>query len=162
MKSTGEVMGIDVDFARAFAKAQLGAGVKLPMTGRVFISVRDADKKHVVSTAQKLYDHGFELVATRGTASYLQEKGIPVKVVNKVLEGRPHIVDAIKNNEICMVINTTQGAQAVADSFSIRRNTLVNNIAYYTTTAGARAVVDGIIAMRHKELDVKPIQEYLA
>ncbi|HYS44180.1 MAG TPA: carbamoyl-phosphate synthase large subunit, partial [Geobacteraceae bacterium] len=161
MKSTGEVMGIDVDFARAYAKAQLGAGVKLPMTGRVFISVRDADKKHVVETAKKLYDNGFELVATRGTAAYLDEKGIPVKVVNKVLEGRPHIVDAIKNNEICMVINTTQGAQAVADSFSIRRNTLVNNIAYYTTTSGARAAVDGIIAMRHKELDVKPIQDYL-
>ena len=119
----GEVMGIDVDFARAYAKAQLGAGVKLPMSGRVFISVRDADKKHVVETAKKLYDNGFELVATRGTSAFLQEKGIPVNVVNKVLEGRPHVVDAIKNNEICMVINTTQGAQAVADSFSIRRNT---------------------------------------
>ncbi|HTG81483.1 MAG TPA: carbamoyl-phosphate synthase large subunit [Geobacteraceae bacterium] len=162
MKSTGEVMGIDVDFARAYAKAQLGAGVKLPMSGRVFVSVRDADKKHVVETAKKLYDNGFELVATRGTAAFLQEKGIPVTVINKVLEGRPHIVDAIKNNEICMVINTTQGAQAVADSFSIRRNTLVNNIAYYTTTSGARAAVDGIIAMRHAALDVKPIQEYLS
>ncbi|HEY6872726.1 MAG TPA: carbamoyl-phosphate synthase large subunit [Geobacteraceae bacterium] len=162
MKSTGEVMGIDVDFARAYAKAQLGAGVKLPMSGKVFISVRDADKKHVVSTAQKLYDNGFELVATRGTAAFLQEKGIAVGMINKVLEGRPHIVDAIKNNEICMVINTTQGAQAVADSFSIRRNALVNNIAYYTTTSGARAAVDGIIAMRKQELDVKPIQEYLA
>ena len=161
MKSTGEVMGIDDNFAMAFAKAQLGAGVKLPMSGKVFISVRDADKKHVVTTAKKLYDNGFKLVATRGTAAYLQEKGVPVEVVNKVLEGRPHIVDAIKNNEICMVINTTQGAQAVADSFSIRRNTLVNNIAYFTTTAGARAVVDGIVAMRHKELDVKPIQDYL-
>ncbi len=161
MKSTGEVMGIDDNFAMAFAKAQLGAGVKLPMSGKVFISVRDADKKHVVTTAKKLYDNGFRLVATRGTAAYLQEKGIPVEVINKVLEGRPHIVDAIKNNEICMVINTTQGAQAVADSFSIRRNALVSNIAYYTTTAGARAVVDGIIAMRHKELGVKPIQDYL-
>ena len=161
MKSTGEVMGIDLDFARAFAKAQQGAGVKLPLSGKVFISVRDADKKHVVSTAKKLYANGFELTATRGTAAYLEEKGIPVKTVNKVLEGRPHIVDAIKNNEICMVINTTQGAQAVADSFSIRREALVSNVAYYTTTAGARAVVDGIIAMRHKELDVKPIQEYL-
>jgi carbamoyl-phosphate synthase large subunit len=161
MKSTGEVMGIDGNFARAFAKAQLGAGVKLPTSGRVFISVRDADKKHIVSTAKKLYDNDFQLVATRGTAVYLQEKGIPVKVINKVLEGRPHIVDAIKNNEICMVINTTHGAQAVADSFSIRRNTLINNIAYYTTAAGARAAVDGIIAIRHEELDVKPIQDYL-
>jgi carbamoyl-phosphate synthase large subunit len=161
MKSTGEVMGIDVDFARAFAKAQLGAGVRLPLSGSVFLSVRDSDKKHIVSPAKKLYDNGFELVATRGTASYLQEKGIPVKVVNKVVEGRPHIVDSIKNNEICMVINTTQGAQAVADSFSIRRNALVNNIAYFTTTSGAKAAVDGILAMLSKELDAKPLQEYL-
>ena len=161
MKSTGEVMGIDDNFAKAFAKAQLGAGVKLPTSGKVFISVRDADKKHIVSAAKKLYDNGFELVATRGTAAYLQEKGIPVLVVNKVLEGRPHIVDSIKNNEICMVINTTQGAQAVADSFSIRRNALVSNIAYFTTASGARAVVDGIIAVRQEELSVKPIQDYL-
>ncbi|KAF0219871.1 MAG: carbamoyl-phosphate synthase large [Geobacteraceae bacterium] len=161
MKSTGEVMGIDVNFAKAFAKAQLGAGVRLPLSGKVFISVRDADKKHIVTAAKTLYDSGFKLVATRGTASYLQEKGIPVQVINKVLEGRPHIVDAIKNNEICMVINTTQGAQAVADSFSIRRNALVHNVAYFTTTAGARAAVDGIIAMREEELDVKPLQEYL-
>ncbi|MDD2334994.1 MAG: carbamoyl-phosphate synthase large subunit [Geobacteraceae bacterium] len=161
MKSTGEVMGIDVDFARAFAKAQLGAGVRLPLSGSVFLSVRDSDKKHIVSPAKKLYDNGFELVATRGTASYLQEKGIPVRVVNKVVEGRPHIVDAIKNNEICMVINTTQGAQAVADSFSIRRNTLVNNIAYFTTTSGAKAAVDGILAMLREDLEAKPLQEYL-
>ncbi len=160
MKSTGEVMGIDNDFARAFAKAQLGAGVRLPLSGAVFISVRDSDKKHIVTPAKKLYDNGFELVATRGTATYLQDKGIPVRVVNKVLEGRPHIVDAIKNNEICMVINTTQGAQAVADSFSIRRNTLVNNIAYFTTTSGARAAVDGILAVLDKALDAKPLQDY--
>jgi carbamoyl-phosphate synthase large subunit len=161
MKSTGEVMGIDENFARAFAKAQLGAGVKLPTSGEVFISVRDADKKHIVSLAKKLYSNDFKLVATRGTAAFLKEKGIPVKVVNKVLEGRPHIVDSIKNNEICMVINTTQGAQAVADSFSIRRNTLVYNVAYYTTIAGARAAVDGIIAMKGEQLGVKSLQEYL-
>ncbi|HEY6839012.1 MAG TPA: carbamoyl-phosphate synthase large subunit [Geobacteraceae bacterium] len=161
MKSTGEVMGIDTNFAKAFAKAQLGAGVRLPLAGTVFISVRDADKKHIVTAAKKLYDAGFGLVATRGTASYLEEKGIPVRVVNKVLEGRPHIVDAIKNNEIAMVINTTQGAQAVADSFSIRRNALMNNIAYFTTVAGAKAAVDGIMAMKEEELGVKPLQEYL-
>ncbi len=161
MKSTGEVMGIGETFAEAYAKAQSGAGVKLPVSGKVFISVKDEDKKHIVSSAKRLYDQGFELVATRGTASYLQEKGIPVQVVNKVLEGRPHIVDAIKNNEICMVINTTHGAQAVADSFSIRRNTLVNNIAYYTTASGARAAVDGIIATSQSKLTVKSIQEYL-
>jgi carbamoyl-phosphate synthase large subunit len=161
MKSTGEVMGIDADFARAFAKAQLGAGVKLPLSGKVFISVRDSDKKHIVTAAKKLYDTGFELLATRGTAAHLAEKGLPVTVVNKVTEGRPHIVDAIKNNEICMVFNTTQGAQAVADSFSIRRNTLMNNIAYFTTTAGAKAAADGILAMLRKDLDVTPLQEYL-
>ncbi|HEY6007438.1 MAG TPA: carbamoyl-phosphate synthase large subunit [Geobacteraceae bacterium] len=161
MKSTGEVMGIDANFAKAFAKAQLGAGVRLPLEGKVFISVRDADKKHIVSAAKKLYDANFSLVATGGTAAYLQEKGIPVQVVNKVLEGRPHIVDAIKNDEIAMVINTTQGAQAVADSFSIRRNALMQNVAYFTTVAGARAAVDGIIAMKAEELGVKPLQEYL-
>jgi carbamoyl-phosphate synthase large subunit len=154
-------MGIDDNFAIAFAKAQLGAGVNLPMSGKVFISLRDSDKKHIVAAAKKLYDNGFKLVATRGTALYLQEKGITVQVVNKVVEGRPHIVDAIKNSEICMVINTTQGAQAVADSFSIRRNTLMHGVAYFTTTAGARAAVDGIVAMLREELDVKPLQEYL-
>ncbi|MBT0664290.1 carbamoyl-phosphate synthase large subunit [Geobacter pelophilus] len=161
MKSTGEVMGIDADFATAFAKSQLGAGVKLPTSGDVFISVRDADKKHVVSAAQKLYDAGFNLVATRGTASFLQEKGIKVSVVNKVLEGRPHIVDSIKNGNIAMVINTTQGAQAVADSFSIRRNALMHGVAYFTTVAGARAAVDGIRAIIREDLGVKPLQDYL-
>jgi carbamoyl-phosphate synthase large subunit len=161
MKSTGEVMGIGATFAQAFAKAQSGAGVRLPVSGKVFISVKDADKKHIVSAAKRLYAQGFELVATRGTATYLLEKGIPVQVVNKVIEGRPHIVDAIKNNEICMVINTTHGAQAVADSFSIRRNTLVHNIAYYTTASGARAAVDGIVATAQSKLEVKSIQEYL-
>jgi carbamoyl-phosphate synthase large subunit len=162
MKSTGEVMGIGPDFATAFAKAQMGAGVRLPTSGKVFISVRDADKKHIVTAAKKLYDIGFELLATRGTAAYLQEKGLSVRVVNKVMEGRPHIVDAIKNGEIAMVFNTTQGAQAVADSFSIRRNTLMQNVAYFTTTSGARAAADAIAAMHQGELAVRSIQEYLA
>ncbi len=162
MKSTGEVMGIGADFATAFAKAQLGAGVKLPTSGKVFISVRDADKKHIVSAAKTLYDCGFELLATRGTAAYLQEKGVQTRVVNKVLEGRPHIVDAIKNGEIAMVFNTTQGAQAVADSYSIRRNTLMQNVAYFTTTAGARAAADAIVVMRQGDLTVRSIQEYLS
>ncbi|MBI5655699.1 MAG: ATP-grasp domain-containing protein, partial [Geobacter sp.] len=157
MKSTGEVMGID----DTFAKAQLVAGVRLPTSGNIFISVRDADKKHVVSIAQKLYNANFQLLATRGTASFLQEKGVKVRVINKVLEGRPHIVDSIKNGEIAMVINTTQGAQAVADSFSIRRNALMHNVTYFTTVSGARAAVDGILAIMQEELDVKPLQEYL-
>ncbi len=161
MKSTGEVMGIGDTFAEAFAKAQLGANVKMPLSGNAFISVRDADKKHVVSAAEKLYKHGFGIMATGGTATYLIEKGIPVKRVNKVLEGRPHIVDAIKNGEVSLVINTTHGAQAVADSFSIRREALMHNIAYYTTIAGAKAVVDSIIALKTQELGVKALQDYL-
>ena len=161
MKSTGEVMGIGETFAEAFAKSQLGANVKLPLSGNVFISVRDADKKHVVSAVEKLYKAGFGILATGGTASFLEEKGIPVRRINKVLEGRPHIVDAIKNGEVQLVVNTTQGAQAVADSFSIRRESLMHNLAYYTTVAGAKAVADGISALKEHELGVKPIQDYL-
>jgi len=161
MKSTGEVMGIGDTFAEAFAKSQLGANVKIPLVGNVFISVRDADKKHVVSVAEKLYKSGFGILATGGTASFLEEKGISVRRVNKVLEGRPHIVDAIKNGEVQLVINTTQGAQAVADSFSIRRESLMHGLAYYTTVAGARAVADGIVALKSQDLGVKPIQDYL-
>jgi len=161
MKSTGEVMGIGDSFAQAFAKSQMGAGVKLPMTGNAFISIRDSDKKHVVNAAEKLYKAGFGLLATAGTAVFLEEKGIPVKRVNKVKEGRPHIVDAIKNGEVQLVINTTQGAQAVADSFSIRRESLMHGIAYYTTTAGANAAVDAIKALKEQELQVKPLQDYL-
>jgi len=162
MKSTGEVMGIDNNFARAFAKAQIGAGTKLPTSGRVFISVKDADKKHLVPIARNLYNAGFQIVATRGTATFLKDKGVEVQMVNKVLEGRPHIVDSIKNGDISMVINTTHGAQAVADSFSIRRETLTHGITYFTTVAAARAAVDAILAIRQDGLDVKPLQEYLA
>ena len=161
MKSTGEVMGIGETFAEAFAKSQLGANVKLPLSGNVFISVRDADKKHVVSAAEKLYKSGFGILATGGTAQFLEEKGIPVRRVNKVLEGRPHIVDAIKNGEVQLVLNTTHGAQAVADSFSIRREALMHNLAYYTTVAGAKAVADSIVSLQTQELTVKPIQDYL-
>ncbi|MBT1071581.1 carbamoyl-phosphate synthase large subunit [Pelotalea chapellei] len=161
MKSTGEVMGIGDTFAEAFGKAQLGANVKLPLAGNAFISVRDGDKKHVVTAAEKLYKSGFGIVATGGTAAFLTEKGIPVKRVNKVAEGRPHIVDAIKNGEISLVVNTTHGPQAVADSFSIRREALMHNIAYYTTVAGAKAVVDSIVALKEQELGVKALQDYL-
>ncbi|HSR36729.1 MAG TPA: ATP-grasp domain-containing protein, partial [Desulfurivibrionaceae bacterium] len=161
MKSTGEVMGIGDSFAEAFAKSQMGANVKLPMAGTAFISVRDDDKKHVVNAAEKLYKAGFGLLATAGTAVFLEEKGIPVKRINKVKDGRPHVVDAIKNGEVQLVINTTQGAQAVADSFSIRREALMHSIAYYTTTAGANAAVDAIIVLKEQELQVKPLQDYL-
>jgi len=160
MKSTGEVMGIDMDFGKAFAKAQLGAGVKLPLSGKVFISIKDTDKKHIVDSARKLVEAGFEIVATRGTASFLNEKGVTATAINKVKEGRPHCVDAIKSHEIGMVFNTTFGALSVADSYSIRRSALMNNVAYFTTVAGMKAAVDGILAMRRETLDVVPLQEY--
>jgi carbamoyl-phosphate synthase large subunit len=161
MKSTGEVMGIGYTFAEAFAKSQLGANVKMPLTGNVFISVREVDKKHVVTTAEKLYKNGFGILATSGTAAFLEERGIPVRRINKVMEGRPHVVDAIKNGEISLVVNTTQGAQAVADSFSIRRESLMQGIAYYTTVAGAKAAADGILTMKEQDLSVRTLQEYL-
>jgi carbamoyl-phosphate synthase large subunit len=161
MKSTGEVMGIGDTFAEAFAKSQMGANVVLPTQGNVFVSVRDEDKKLVVNAAKKLYKAGFGLVATAGTATYLEEQGLTVTRVNKVKEGRPHIVDAIKNGDVQLVINTTQGAQAVADSFSIRRESLMHSVTYYTTTAGANAAVDAIIALKEQDIQVKPLQDYL-
>ncbi len=160
MKSTGEVMGIDMEFGKAFAKAQLGAGVKLPLSGKVFVSVKDNDKKYIVEPCRLLVDAGFEIVATGGTASFLREKGLPATLINKVKEGRPHCVDAIKSHEIAMVFNTTFGAQSVADSYSIRRSALMYNVAYFTTVSGMKAAVDGILAMRRETLDVKPLQEY--
>jgi carbamoyl-phosphate synthase large subunit len=161
MKSTGEVMGIGDTFAEAFAKAQLGANVKLPLVGNVFISVRDVDKKHILETAKKLQGCGFGLIATDGTAAFLEEKGLTVRHINKVLQGRPHIVDALKNGEVQLVINTTHGAQAVIDSYSIRREALMQGIAYDTTTSGASAIADAIIALKTQEMRVKPLQDYL-
>jgi carbamoyl-phosphate synthase large subunit len=160
MKSTGEVMGIDREFGKAFAKAQLAANVRLPLSGKVFISVKDADKQKTISLARLLADMGYDLVATRGTAQAIEQAGIPVKAVNKVKEGRPHIVDAIKSHEIAMVFNTTFGADSILDSFSIRRTTLMNNLAYYTTVSGMCAAVDGILALQRETLDVTPLQEY--
>ena len=160
MKSTGEVMGIDREFGKAFAKAQLGANVRLPIGGKVFISVKDSDKAAVLTPARQLVEAGFTLVATRGTASFFGSHGVPAQPINKVKEGRPHIVDAIKSDEIAMVFNTTFGADSIEDSFSIRRTTLMSNVAYYTTVAGMCAAVDGIVAMQRESLDVTPLQEY--
>ncbi|GAB4169934.1 MAG: carbamoyl-phosphate synthase large subunit [Geothermobacteraceae bacterium] len=160
MKSTGEVMGIDCDFGKAFAKAQLGAGVNLPTEGRIFVSVKDADKHLIEEPVRRMIEAGFSIVATRGTAQYLAERGLAVDTINKVKEGRPHCVDAIKSHEIDMVFNTTLGAQSVADSYSIRRTALMYGIAYFTTVAGIRAAVDGILSMRQENLDVTPLQEY--
>ncbi|MEO1720640.1 MAG: carbamoyl-phosphate synthase large subunit, partial [Pseudomonadota bacterium] len=161
MRSTGEVIGLDHDFAIAFAKAQIGAGERLPMSGRVFISVRDEDKPGVIEPARLLIEQGFEMVATRGTARYLNEQGIACETVNKVLEGRPHIVDAMKNGEIAMVFNTTDGAKALADSKDIRRTALLDRIPYYTTLAGASAVARAIVALRDDDLHVASLQSYM-
>jgi carbamoyl-phosphate synthase large subunit len=160
MKSTGEVMGLDSSFERAFAKSQLGAGVRLPDAGGVFLSVRDADKTAAVAVARRLVELGFAILATRGTAARLREAGLPVTAVNKVLEGRPHCVDAIKSGEVQLVINTASGAQAVADSFTIRRSALTHGVPHYTTIAGARAAAHAIAAMRAGALEVAPLQAY--
>ncbi|MBR0666351.1 carbamoyl-phosphate synthase large subunit [Roseomonas hellenica] len=162
MKSTGEVMGLDVSFERAFLKSQLGAGVKLPEAGTAFVSVKDGDKAAAVSLARRLTEMGFRVMATRGTAGRLREAGIECTVVNKVLEGRPHCVDAIKSGEIQLVINTTGGGQSVADSFNIRRNALTHGVPHYTTVAGARAAVHAIAALKAGTLDVAPLQAYFA
>ena len=160
MKSTGEVMGLDSDFGRAFAKAQIAGGNKLPLTGTVFISVKDADKEFAASPAAQLIGMGFEIVATRGTAKYLQATGLPVRLINKVLEGRPHIVDAMKNGEISLVFNTTDGAQALTDSASIRKTALALKIPYCTTMAGAAAVTQAIESLKSGSLEVAPLQSY--
>jgi carbamoyl-phosphate synthase large subunit len=160
MKSTGEVMGLDTSFERAFAKAQLGAGVKLPTGGAAFLSVRESDKHAVVSLARRLVDMGFSILATKGTAAKVRDAGLPVTQVNKVLEGRPHCVDAIRSGEVQLVINTSAGPQSVADSFEIRRSALNHSVPHYTTTAGARAAVHAIAALRAGTLDVAPLQSY--
>ena len=160
MKSTGEVMGIDSDFGRAFAKSQLGAGVQLPLAGTVFVSVKDKDKPALVECCRRLVGLGFALIATRGTADYFREVGLPVRLINKVLEGRPHVVDALKNGDIQLIFNTTEGAQAIRDSFSIRQRALLDNIPYYTTVAGAKAAVEAIVALQAGNLEVAPLQAY--
>jgi carbamoyl-phosphate synthase large subunit len=160
MKSTGEVMGLDQTFERAFAKSQLGAGVRLPNAGTVFLSVRDTDKAATVAVARRLVEMGFAIMATRGTANRLRDAGLAVSTVNKVLEGRPHCVDAIRSGEIQLVINTAAGAQSVHDSFAIRRSALTHGVPHYTTIAGARAAAHAIAALRSGTLEVAPLQAY--
>jgi carbamoyl-phosphate synthase large subunit len=158
MKSTGEVMGVGETFAEAFVKSQLAAGVKLPSSGKVFVSVRAADKPKVVDIARALSELGFSLIATRGTAAYLAAHGLQVQPVNKVAEGRPHIVDMIKNGEIAMIINTTdERRSSIQDSYSLRRSALQARVTYYTTVAGARAACTGMQQMR--ELRAYSVQE---
>jgi carbamoyl-phosphate synthase large subunit len=160
MKSTGEVMGLDTSFARAFAKAQLGAGVRLPMQGAVFLSVKESDKAAMVPLARRLTEMGFGIIATRGTAARIREAGLEVRQVAKVLEGRPHCVDAIQSGEIQMVINTASTPQSVSDSFDIRRSALTQGVPHFTTIAGARAAVHAVAAMKSGPLEVAPLQSY--
>ena len=144
MKSTGEVMGVGTTFAEAYAKAQMGAGDVIETSGNAFVSVRDRDKDAVVEVAQRLNSLGYSLVATHGTAKVIEAAGLPVIGVNKVLEGRPHIVDMLKNGEIQVVFNTTEGKQAIADSSTIRRTALRHDVYCTTTIAGALAVCDAV------------------
>jgi carbamoyl-phosphate synthase large subunit len=161
MKSTGEVMGLDTDVSHALAKAFLGAGTRLPKSGKVFLSVKDADKEGLLPIASELITAGFDLVATGGTCRFLKEKGLKVARINKVMEGQPHIVDAIINGDIALMINTTtKSSQAVADSTSIRRMALMNRIPYYTLLTAANAAVQAIQAVKAKEIEVAPLQSY--
>ena len=170
MRSTGEVMGLDWKregeadlapaFARAFAKSQTGGGTILPTEGTAFVSVKDADKPFIVEAVKTLLAQGFKVVSTGGTHAYLTEQGLEVGLVKKVLEGRPNIVDAMKNGEIQLVFNTTEGKQALADSFAIRRTALMQKLPYYTTAYGAIAAAKAIAAIRNGEMDVRPIQSY--
>jgi carbamoyl-phosphate synthase large subunit len=160
MKSTGEVIGLDRSFGVAFAKSQLGSGTMLPKSGTVFVSVRDSDKPRILPAVRLLADLGFKVLATGGTQRFLDESGVAAARINKVLEGRPHVVDAIKNGEIQLVFNTTEGAGALSDSRSLRRAALLHKVPYYTTLAGAIAAAEGIKAYRGGDLEVRALQEY--
>jgi carbamoyl-phosphate synthase large subunit len=160
MRSTGEVIGLDRSFPVAFAKSQLGGGTNVPRTGTVFVSVRDIDKPRVLETTRLLAGLGFKIRATGGTARYLDSEGVKTQRVNKVSEGRPHVVDLIKNGDIQLVLNTTEGAQALADSRSLRRAALLHKVPYYTTLAGAIAASQGIRAYLAGDLEVRALQDY--
>jgi len=160
MKSTGEVMGIDVDFGRAYLKSQLAAGQNLPTKGNVFISVRDNDKRQIVLIAKKLQEMGFKILATSGTGSTLQRNGIKVKMLAKISQGSPNILDLMKKGKIQMVINTPSGRIPRQDEIKIRSHVVTYNIAYTTTIAGAQATVSGIEVLKNNTLDVKPLQQY--
>jgi carbamoyl-phosphate synthase large subunit len=160
MRSTGEVMGIDQTFAAAFGKAQIGAGAKLPTGGRVFLSMQNSDKAGTTAVAKGLEELGFDIIATNGTYAYLKERGIKVERINKVREGRPHIVDRLLDGAVQLVINTTSGAQAIKDSFPIRRTALMKGVPYYTTLSAARALVGALAQLRAGKMGVRSLQEY--
>ncbi len=160
MKSTGEVMGIDSSFGLAFAKSQLAAGQNIPTGRNVFISVMDSDKRAVIPVASKFHEMGFNIMATKGTSVFLAEHNIPNETINKVSMGRPHVVDAIKNKSLHLIINTGTGAEPMRDGYEIRRAAIKYNIPCITTIPGALAISIGIEELKGKKLSVKPIQEY--
>jgi carbamoyl-phosphate synthase large subunit len=160
MRSTGEVIGLDVDYGVAFAKSQLGGGTRVPREGTLFVSVRESDKERVLAPVRMLAELGFKIIATSGTQRHLVEHGIPAQKINKVLEGRPHVVDAIKNGGVQLVFNTTEGAQALSDSRSLRRAALLHKVPYYTTLSGAVAAAEGIKAYLRGDLEVRSLQSY--
>jgi len=163
MKSTGEVMGIDSDFGLSFQKAQLGAGVRLPVEGTVFVSVNDQDKEGVVDIARRLTEAGFQLVATKGTQKFLVGQSIQAKRILKIREGRPHILDQIKNNAIALMINTPAGEKTVSDDHRIRQGAVQYGVPYTTTLAGARAFVSGIEALKKDPtVRIRSLQEFHA
>ena len=160
MKSTGEVMGIDKDFETAFAKSQMGAGITLPLEGTVFVSVKNEDKTVIEGPCRQLVEMGYKILATKGTADHLFAHGIPATPIFKVAEGRPHVVDAMKNGEVDLVINTTEGKLAISDSYQIRRTALMEKIPYYTTMAAAKVVVKALKTLKAGNLEVLSIQHY--
>jgi carbamoyl-phosphate synthase large subunit len=160
MKSTGEVMGLDISFDIAFAKSQIGGGSNLPRKGTVFVSMRDSDKPRILETVKLLEKLGFKVIATGGTQRFLSQHGVVTEKVNKVLEGRPHIVDRIKNGGVQLVFNTTDGVTALTDSRSLRRAALLHKVPYYTTLAGAVAAAQGIRAHLAGDLQVRTLQSY--
>ncbi|MBU3732739.1 MAG: carbamoyl-phosphate synthase large subunit, partial [Beijerinckiaceae bacterium] len=162
MRSTGEVIGLDKGFGVAFAKSQLGGGTSVPKQGAVFVSVRDSHKSRIVPTMKLLAELGFRIIATSGTQRFLEEHGVEASKINKVLEGRPHVVDALKNGEIQLVFNTTEGKQALQDSRSLRRAALLHKVPYYTTLAGAVAAAQGIKAYQAGDLEVRALQDYFS
>jgi carbamoyl-phosphate synthase large subunit len=160
MKSTGEVMGIARDFPTAYIKSQLGEGTVLPESGTLFVSVKDSDKPHILAPVKQLVEHGFKVVATGGTAQCLAEAGVPVERVNKVAEGRPHIVDRIIDGAIALIFNTTEGWQSHKDSQSIRVAALGSKVPYYTTATASAAVAQAITSVKVSELEVRSLQDY--
>jgi len=162
MKSTGEVMGIDDNLGLALAKAQQAVGQNLPMSGTVFVSVRHGDKDAVVSVAKSLVAQGFHLLATRGTANKLAEHGIECEKVNKISQGRPHILDKLKDGQVQWIINTSSGSRTTEDSYSIRRAALDYHIPYTTTITGAASMTMAIATLSEREIDVKTVQEFSA